>query len=298
LLYIKYNEEHLKIAHISDLHLCTNNQSGNYKNTERLIRNIANEKYDHLVITGDIAHLAGRKDLTKAAEILDDYGFNSGNKLSVVIGNHDIFGGVHYAEDIITFPGRCGAVDYKAKVNEFCEIFASAFEGCYRPDTKEYFPYLKSLDSVSIIGINSIDKYSKLKNPFASNGKISDKEIKGLEKIFMVAKLNGNPKIVLCHHHFTKEAYLPIENDVSVWRKVENQTMKLRKRKKIIKIFEKAGVNAVLHGHVHMIESYTKRGISFNNAGGSLTDSEQGQLRYCSVEITESRLEFNTIIVA
>jgi 3',5'-cyclic AMP phosphodiesterase CpdA len=165
----------------------------------------------------------------------------------------------------------------------FGRHFSEVFERTYCPNGR-YFPYAKELDDVVIIGINSIDQYSKLKNPFAANGKISKKESAGLKEIFSISEYRDKTKIVLVHHHFNK---IECENSNNpIWNRIEAQTMKLRGKKKIINLFEDNNVSLVLHGHVHTISDYRKNNIRFLNAGASLEGGDSKYLKYNEIEIS------------
>ena len=87
------------------------------------------------------------------------YGFINGDRLSIILGNHDIFGGVQKAEDIFTFPEKCNAVNYNKRVNNFLSYFPEAFSNCHYLSSKNYFPFAKKINNTLIIGLNSIARY-------------------------------------------------------------------------------------------------------------------------------------------
>jgi 3',5'-cyclic AMP phosphodiesterase CpdA len=51
-----------RIAHISDLHISAEHRRANIRNTKTLLRHIAGQGCNHLVITGDLTADAQKKD--------------------------------------------------------------------------------------------------------------------------------------------------------------------------------------------------------------------------------------------
>ena len=68
-------------------------------------------KFDHLVITGDLTHNADYEDLEILRNLFQEYGLLNSERLSLVIGNHDIFGGPQAAEEVFQFPEKCKQID-------------------------------------------------------------------------------------------------------------------------------------------------------------------------------------------
>ena len=262
----------LTIAHISDLHLSPEHGRENNRATKKLLGHIGNLGVDHLVISGDIAANAEKQDLQIARAILKSSGWLDSKLLSIVIGNHDIFGGVHRAEDILTFPKHCKRTDYAGKVSEFHDHFHEAFDRCMHASDSSPFPYGKVVGDVLIVGMNSVAKHSGVGNPIGSNGEVDDRQSKQVEKIFASELLKGKRKIVLIHHHFYKRKEENGGGMHSIWNAIESQTMKLRGKKKLMKSFAEAGVDLVLHGHVHENKEYLRRGVRFVNGGGSVLE--------------------------
>ncbi len=85
----------MKIAHLSDLHICTEFKPENTAKAEFLIRQSAENDIDHLVITGDISNRSQPMDYHVFRELLIKYGFYNRDRLTIVMGNHDIYGGIH-----------------------------------------------------------------------------------------------------------------------------------------------------------------------------------------------------------
>ncbi|MCK6614574.1 MAG: metallophosphoesterase [Ignavibacteriaceae bacterium] len=268
----------MRIAHISDLHL---SHAFDKKLTGRVYKFLkhVSQRADHLVITGDISDNAEEEDFILFREMLSRLGLLDGNKTSVVIGNHDIFGGVIKAEDILNFPQRCRETDYQQKVELFHSYLGELQTNCVYQGTKNGYPYAKLIEDSLVIGVNSIAEYSSLRNPFASNGEISDEQLIEIQTIFHEYSKYCKTKIILVHHHFNKMRYMTGSFTERIWMNIEKQTMKLRKKKKILEFFKQNGVNLILHGHFHQMHAYTRKSIEIANAGASIRNSG-GQFQY------------------
>lgn len=225
-------------------------------------------RIDHLVITGDLVENPESYDFELLRKALKQTGFLSSDRLSLVIGNHDIFGGVLTIQDFFNFKTRCESVNYKRKVKEFYDYFSESFRGCDYISSENIFPYAKIIGDVLIIGLNSVAEYSKTKNLFASNGEINQTQFGELHDILKKYGKNKT-KLVLIHHHFGDMKSISDNQFGSIWQIIEKQTMKLRTKRKLIEIFNEFNVDLVMHGHFHESSEYYRKGIRFLNAGGS-----------------------------
>ncbi len=289
MLYCKQKRYGMKILHISDLHISKKLKFKNIHFLKKIITYFHDKKMDHLIITGDLTDNAEKNDFKLLRHIFKDFGILDRNKLSIVIGNHDIFGGIETAEDIINFPKKCIKTNYKQKMREFYSAFIECFEDCLFPVDSEHYPYAKDLGKVVLIGLNSIAKYSRLRNAFASNGKVSRAQFESLKKIFEEESFRDKRKIVMIHHHFTKY-YKKYEHKNSIWANVEKFTLKLRGKKKIINLLADNKVDLVLHGHLHESLEYFKDGLRFMNAGGSIDNNGESYLKMNTIELIDNRI--------
>ncbi len=260
----------MKIAHISDLHLSGSYKRKNISALKRVIKHALENGADHFVFTGDIADNAEENDFLLFRKILERFNLLSSDKTSIVIGNHDIFGGAQTAEDVVNFPYRCLKTNYAEKVKLFTSFFKELFVDTVRPGTNEFFPYAKELRNTVLFGVNSIDRYSRIKNPFASNGRVSREQKEKLTLLLEQFKSTTKKKILMIHHHFYKKKDETATSESALWDKIESYTMKLRGKKKLFKIFQEGGIELVLHGHSHEIRDYQRKGIRFLNAGASI----------------------------
>lgn len=276
----------MRIAHISDIHIGTSFKKANIGKTKKLIKFALEKGAEHFVFTGDISDNSEEKDFLIFRKMLQSFGLLHWEKTTLVIGNHDIFGGVQTAHDIINFPAKCLATDYDKKVIEFVGYFHELFENCFFPVTNKPFPFAKIIGDVVYIGLNTSDYYSRIKNSFASNGKVHREQFEGIKKILGMEKFNSKRKIILSHHHFYKNIEKATSSS-SVWTKIESYTIKLRGKKKLLKLFKKNNVELVLHGHSHEMRKYERKGIKFLNAGGSVDNSDSNKSSIVLIDISE-----------
>jgi 3',5'-cyclic AMP phosphodiesterase CpdA len=278
----------MKIAHISDIHLTSFLKKNNLEKTKQLLNYAIKQKFDHMIISGDLTHNAGEEDLETLRELFKKLDLLHTDRLTLVVGNHDIFGGPETAEDIFTFPEKCKTVDYDKKVKEFGDYFFEAFENCIYREKDKYFPFAKSLNDNLIIGVNSIAKYSKIKNPFASNGEVSLNEFNKLTEILNQYGNQHNRRLLVVHHHFNKVSFEKNTTNKNFWDGIQKQTMKLRKKKRLFQLFRMHNIDLVLHGHIHESREYFRKGTRFVNGGGSLIGPVKDELAVNFINIKHS----------
>jgi len=274
----------MKIAHISDLHLNTFYRDSHLKEIRTVLRYCKEHDVDHLVITGDITDNASEVNLNIFRKSLAYFGFDSGEKVSVVIGNHDIYGGIQKAEEIFNFPERCRKTDYNKKVHSFNEIMNFSFENCVYLSSNNNYPYAK------IIGKNSNAEYSTVTNPFASNGEVQQQQYDEIVKILNEFGNFAKHKIILIHHHFNKLNVAAKFSSAGLWHNIEKQTMKLRKKRKLISLFNDFGISMVLHGHLHNSHKYERHGQLFVNSGGAIKGLDSEKLKFHFITLDKNNI--------
>ena len=274
--------KNFSIAHISDLHLSPEFRRQNIRHAKRLFEYIAARDVDHLVITGDIAADARPKDFEIARSILSSFGFLDPRKTTIIPGNHDIYGGVHTAEDVLEFPSRCRRTDLQRSLDQFARHFKELFEGCRFDGPGISYPFLKEVGPVVLLGMNSIPPYSVVKNPVGSNGRVSRGQIDAARKLLKLHPKDSKSRIVLIHHHFNKPDGPKNRGVGGLWGNFEQQTMKLWKKKRLFKFFQEEEIDVVLHGHLHANAAYLRKGVRFLNAGGSVM-GQQGNSAYVNI---------------
>lgn len=280
----------MKIAHISDLHLNTLFTDSNLNKIKFLLKYIISQNPDHVVITGDLTDNADESDLIILRKLFKKYDLLDGSKCSLVIGNHDIFGGPQKAEDIFSFPERCKKTDYNNKVNFFNEIFKETFDFAIYRSVNNFYPFAKLIGKNLLVGLNSVAEYSRLRNSFASNGEISLKQFNELTYILNEYRGVAERIIILVHHHFHKMKRMA-ESSFGLWQNIEKQTMKLRKKSRLFSLFNKYKVDLILHGHTHHSSEYFRKGLRFLNNGASIKNLSGKYVKVNFISFTNDLIE-------
>ena len=100
-----------RIAHISDLHLSLKNGKDRDQRLIDLLEDIKKRNCDHIAITGDIADNPMPEDLIYAREIFAQFDLMNPELLSLVPGNHDIYGSAPPGEMMFMFPKICSEIN-------------------------------------------------------------------------------------------------------------------------------------------------------------------------------------------
>ena len=277
----------MKIAHLSDLHISHKSRPDNIVHTKRLLEHALNKNADHIVITGDLIHLGDAEDYYELRRLFMELNLLDASKLTLVIGNHDIFGGVHLAEDIIDFPRKAESTDFDNKVREFRNYFLETFENSYFPVSRKVFPNAKIIGDVVFFSLNSISRYSKVKNLFASTGRVNKTQREILRQLFNKKQYRNKKRIVLMHHHFKKHIK---EDKIAFYQHFEDRVNKLRKKKRLLNLFKKSDIDLIMHGHQHESLTYSKKGIQISNAAGCIDKNEPGELKFNMIHIHEDKI--------
>lgn len=280
------------IAHLSDLHINAQEKNSNLPEVKILIQYALKKGASHFVITGDLSDHSKEEDFWVLRKLFLKMGILNCERLTVIFGNHDIFGGVNKAEELITFPEKCRLTDYDAKVKIFNEFFNETFTGSIQLSENNYYPFAKTVNNVQLIGVNSIHRYSSFKNPFASNGLVDCKELKDFFDLLNSLNLQPLRKLILIHHHFKHPEIDSAKLLKSCWHGIEKHTMKLKHKKKLLKLFKDFGIDAVLHGHIHESMEYEKKGLRFFNAGASVKNEKNENLFLNLLHISKDSVNF------
>jgi 3',5'-cyclic AMP phosphodiesterase CpdA len=293
----------IRIAHLSDPHINLKYHPTHLPRLRKVLTHALTEsRADHIVITGDISSNAEQRDLQAARRLFQELGILHPERLSLVIGNHDIYGGPHLAEDLLSFPGRCNSRDYDKHVQDFYECYAETFVGTFGP-LGSPFPFAKILGPVAILGLNSIARSGTLKNPVGSNGKVSDDEMEEFENLLKrkeVAK--AEHRIVLLHHHLFRrkdegKLHTPPETNQLVHR-FEHATLKLRGKRTLFNALNEGKVGAALHGHIHFTGDYYRKGVLCLNGGGAVYPvNTEEELKYNLLTFAGDSMESSVIEV-
>ncbi|MFA6469167.1 MAG: metallophosphoesterase [Bacteroidota bacterium] len=268
-------EKTFTIAHLSDLHLSPFFYPERSLHFRSILSYCEQRNVDHIIITGDITHLAKENEFRHFRKILKEFSLLDSQKMTVINGNHDIFGGPYYAEDVLNFPSACRAVDYGQKMDQFFQYTKETFLSVRHLLKDNYFPFLKIIGDIAIVGINSVPEWHAVKNPLGSNGKVNRDQFENLKKLLKSGELDQKTIVIAIHHHFAEfNENSQMSSLERMWTAIESVTLKLRKKKRLIKLFSRANVAAVLHGHVHCHGTYIKHGLTFANAGATIVPAK------------------------
>jgi len=278
-----------KIAHISDLHINKEEHDANTQTLLDLLADIVKRNCNHLFITGDITNNANDEEYEKMKNLLSKCDFLNSDSLTVTIGNHDIFGGAKKGPDVFLFPTDCKNTNYYEKVKIFYKQFNESFENTKLSSEDTIFPYLKILkENIAIIGINSVAEWSSDLNPTGSNGNINDDNFKRIKKLLTQKKIKDILKIVLIHHQFNRPSKSELDDEHVLWLYSERRTMRLHNKKRLFKLFKKAGVDLLLHGHTHITNSYKLKGSLFvNSSASAIPFTKDKKKRYHIISIPD-----------
>lgn len=269
-----------KIAHISDSHISFADQDSHGKKLIELLSDIKERNCDHIVLTGDVADNPNRKDLLYVREILSHFGLLDSALLTLIPGNHDIFGGAPKGPDFFRFVMICSEINYDEKADMFIEIFKETFPNNHS------FPFLKIINNIALIGINSVDRFSEEKNPEGSNGKVSKEDFKKIKELLSSDSVKDKFKIILIHHHFNPPKFKENLPAHSMWLRSINRKMRIYGKKALMKMFKKYKVNLILHGHTHVNDIYHMSDLTFLNSSASIapiTDDNERKYNIISI---------------
>ncbi len=295
----------MRIAHLSDSHINLKYHPQHLPRLRRALEHALERNYaDHIIITGDLTSNADARDLRTVRRLFESLGIMKSSKLTVVVGNHDIFGGPHLADDVLSYPGHCQRLDYAEKLAIFQDTFAELFSDTITM-SREGYPFLKRVQDVCLMGFNSIAEHSAVKNPVGSNGLITDEAQEQARALSQHhAWRSAGSRIVLLHHHTFRPkdvSHLEVADGFSqsgIAARLEQWTLKLYGKRQLFKFLKFAGVDIVLHGHIHFTGAYLRDGIQcLNGAGAVYPVFRGGGYFYNRIELEGTSRECSAIRV-
>jgi 3',5'-cyclic AMP phosphodiesterase CpdA len=292
----------LKLAHLSDPHINLKYHPDHLSRLELVLRDaIEHRGADHVVISGDITSNADQRDLLAVRELFQRLDIFDASKLTLVVGNHDIFGGPHLADEVLSFPKRCQKCSYDEKLAFFQQVFKPLFAGCYMED--EPYPFIKKVKGVALVGLNSVARHSQYRNPVGSNGEIDEQQYKVLTKMLSLPMVrSAKQRVAVLHHHLFRrkdEKHLHSYSTPSgLFSLIEQETLKLRKKRRVIAALKKGDVQTVLHGHVHFTGDYPRKSLRcYNGAGAIFPLLGDNDLSYNLLTIAETGTSLEVPVV-
>jgi len=229
----------MRIAHISDLHIAAFDdvplrRFANKRVTglinlmtfrrneysldifERLVADLIDESFDHVVVTGDLSNLALESEFQAVFDRLKLLG--GWRKVSVIPGNHDAY--------------TRGAVATRRFESTFYPFMFRQFSDL----DVDVYPYLKLFDGVAVVGVNTAIRTP----PLASWGRVGSRQMGRLIEILSSDRVRSAFKIVLLHHHL-HEREMP-----------EQLLANLLDQNAFVNVIKGHSVDLVLHGHDHV----------------------------------------------
>lgn len=282
----------ITIAHISDPHLSRRYYREHIKSLKIVLREILRAGCDHIVISGDLVSTADPDDFYLAREVFLNYGLMNSRLLTIVPGNHDIFGGPHRAVDVVSFPRHIRSVDYRRNLDLFHETFREAFDGVRHLSNDSFYPFIKNVGPFAFVGLNSIPPWSLRTNPLGTNGLIDDSQLNVLRSADTLTHVQSAIPVAVVHHHFNDLTDDSVEE--GIWKRIESRTMRMKKRKRLLKVLKAIGVKYVLHGHIHRNELYERNGIQLANGAGAVCDDPVKNLKYNTLASSNGSCELST----
>lgn len=233
----------LTLAHISDLHIgplpraglralagkrVTGFLSWRLKRSkihrrevlDQLAADLAQQKPDHIAVTGDLVNIALPDEFAQAHAFLQTIG--PPDRVTVVPGNHDAY---------VALPWSKSAGLWDAYMTgKHCDD-----SGAERPprDVRD-FPFVRRVGGLALIGVST----ALPTRPFSAAGELGADQMRRLDTILEQLGEAGAFRIILIHHPpFGGGAY---------------KRKSLRDAAALAEIIRKRGCELMLHGHTHM----------------------------------------------
>jgi predicted phosphodiesterase len=284
----------MKLAHISDIHLDSLRNPKCLSEIDHLIKRIFDNGFDHLALTGDIVDVANFNDLYALRDILEKNNVLNWERVSIVPGNHDIFGKYEFSGNgLSATAARVAAssgLGFAKKLHLFCDIFRETITE--EREISNYFPFVKILKTdageIAIISFSSVLEWSFRRNPVGSRGYIHAEQRHALLQTEVRGALQGAFSIALFHHAFRIIEPKNAAAAMYLW------TMELAEKESFLAALQQLGVKIALHGHFHKAEDYIIGGVHFMNSGSvrsarsrinSITIHDDGSYRQAFVKL-------------
>jgi 3',5'-cyclic AMP phosphodiesterase CpdA len=194
---------------------------------EALLRDLASEEFDQLLVTGDLTHIGLPSEFKQARDWLVQLGEPS--RVALVPGNHD----------------ACVAAPWKDTFALWRDYMASDEESNH--DEETCFPTLRVRGAIAFIGLSTACP----KPPLMATGTLGKQQLSRLPALLKSTADDGLFRVVYLHH-------CPVAGQEK-WRK------RLTDATEIQSLLEQHGAELILHGHghrSHYSELHTAHGIA------------------------------------
>lgn len=195
----------MRIAHVSDLHLLTQddvplsrflnkrvtgllnlklkrNQKHRPGHLAAVLRRVRTWAPDHVVVTGDLTNLALESEFEAVRELLETELGMSPDQISVVPGNHDLY--------------TRGALRTRRFTEYFADYIKTDLPGTAADVALGPFPYVKLRGQVAIIGLSS----AVPRLPLMAAGELGAPQREALIRILEHPEVRSRTPIILMHH--------------------------------------------------------------------------------------------------
>jgi len=264
------------VAHISDLHLLSLagvgpldflnkrvtgglnllfNRGGEFplEVAQSLLRDVREQRPDHLVVSGDLSNLAFPGELELVRSTLAGSGLDPG-AITVVPGNHDYY--------------TRGA----AREDHFCRILAEHLRGDLQPGPGR-FPFVRLRgERLAVVALSS----SRPSAPLLAVGTLGARQLRLAERLLCDEACHGRFRLVVLHHP-------PWRGEHVKWH------ARLTDADAFAALLARTGAELVVHGHLHR---FIERSLP-GPAGTQIPVVGVGSSTWLSPRDPERRAQYN-----
>ena len=183
---------------------------------QALAEDMADQKPDHIAVTGDLVNIGLPAEHIRALDWLRWLG--GPDRVSIVPGNHDIY------TKLGSDPGAMRWRDY---------MCSNGLTETPDRDGPGGFPYLRRFGDVALIGVNS----AMPTKPFVAAGRLGSGQRRRLAELLLRTGKQGLVRVVMIHHP-------PLPGQAPKMRALQDAVS-------LAGILAQYGAELVLHGHNH-----------------------------------------------
>ena len=181
----------------------------------RIVADVAAQAPDHIAVTGDLVNIGLPQEHIHALAWVESLG--RPEDVTVIPGNHDIYSRLR---------GDPGTGRWSA-------YMASCAQGARHADAGAAFPFVRLLDKVAVVGLNSAVPTP----PLIASGRLGGEQLGRLGKVLERLGRVGAFRLVLIHHP-------PLRGQASRFRGLADAAA-------LEAVLSRHGAELVLHGHNH-----------------------------------------------
>lgn len=235
----------MKIAHISDLHVLAldgvpfgrfmNKRISGWANLrlkrasahraghlKAILAELSQEKFDHVVVTGDVTNLALESEFDLARDLIGETIGLDPLRVTIVPGNHDLY--------------TRGARDSRRFERYFRAYLESDLPELAVDVAGARFPVVKLRGDVAIVGLTS----AVPRPPFVAAGEIGIVQARALARVLEHPEVRQRTLVLALHH--------PVVDD---WSRTKRYVEGLRDARTVLMLLDPLRKGLVLHGHLH-----------------------------------------------